>query len=78
MPLGWSRRAGAVDEPIRQSPKRLVDAQREVRALVVATNRGESRGSGTQERRAWPGPKGGGQVRRGATGRERGETDADE
>jgi hypothetical protein len=78
MPPGWGRRAGGVDEAIRQSPKRLVDAQREVRALVVVRNRGESRGTGNVERRAWPGPKGGGQVRRGATGRERRETDADE
>ena len=58
MPPGWGRRAGGVDEAIRQSPKRLVDAQREVRAFVVATNRGESRGTGVVERRALVRPKG--------------------
>jgi hypothetical protein len=58
MPPGWGRRAGGVDEAIRQSPKRLVDAQREVRAFVVVTNRGESRGIGAVERRALVRPKG--------------------
>jgi hypothetical protein len=58
MPPGWGRRAGGVDEAIRQSPKRLVDAQREVRAFVVARNRGESRGTGVVERRALVRPKG--------------------
>lgn len=58
MPPGWGRRAGGVDEAIRQSPKRPVDAQREVRAFVVVTNRGESRGTGVVERRALGRPKG--------------------
>jgi hypothetical protein len=58
MPPGWGRRAGGVDEAIRQSPKRLVDAQREVRAFVVVTNRGESRGTGGVKRRALVRPKG--------------------
>jgi hypothetical protein len=58
MPPGWGRRAGGVDEAIRQSPKRLVDAQREVRAFVVVTNRGENRGIGVVERRALARPKG--------------------
>jgi hypothetical protein len=70
--------SGGVDEAIRQSPKRLVDAQREVRAFIVVGNRGESHGTGAEECRAWPGPKGHGEVRREATGRERRETDADE
>jgi hypothetical protein len=60
MPLGWGRRAGGVDEAIRQSPKRLVDAQREVRALVVVRNRDESRGTGARECWAWSQPKGSG------------------
>ena len=77
MPPGWGRRAGGVDEAIRQSPKRLVDAQREVRALVVVRNRGESRGTGAQERRAGSAPKGGdrgakGGHRKGAKGDGRG------
>jgi hypothetical protein len=58
MPPGRGRRAGGVDEAIRQSPKRLVDAQREVRAFVVVANRGESRGTGAVERRALVRPKG--------------------
>jgi hypothetical protein len=77
MPPGGGRRAGGVDEAIRQSPKRLVDAQREVRALVVVRNRGESRGTGAPERRAGSAPKGGdrgakGGHRKGAKGDGRG------
>jgi hypothetical protein len=77
MPPGRGRRAGGVDEAIRQSPKRLVDAQREVRALVVVRNRGESRGTGAPERRAGSVPKGGdrgakGGHRKGAKGDGRG------
>jgi hypothetical protein len=71
MPPGWGRRAGEVDEAIRQSPKRLVDAQREVRAFMVVMNRGESRGTRAAERGAREGPKGAsGGARRGATERE--------
>jgi hypothetical protein len=55
MPPGRGRSARGVDEAIRQSPKRLVDAQREVRAFIVVRNRGESRGTGVRERRAWSG-----------------------
>ena len=58
MPPGWGRRAGGVDRAIRQSPKGWVDAQREVRAFMVAMNRGESRGTGAVERRALVRPKG--------------------
>src|SRR5215831_1516537 len=52
MPPGGGRRAGGVDRAIRQSPKGWVDAQREVRAFVVARNRGESRGTRAGERGA--------------------------
>jgi hypothetical protein len=58
MPPGWGRRAGGVDRAIRQSPKGRVDAQREVRAFMVAMTRGESRGTRADERGAQEGPKG--------------------
>jgi hypothetical protein len=78
MPPGWGRRAGGVDEAIRRSPKRLVDAQREVRAFIVVMNHGESRGTCAWERGAREGRKAALGVRRGATGRERGEAGAGE
>jgi hypothetical protein len=58
MSPGWGRRAGEVDRAIRQSPKGWVDAQREVRAFMVAMNRGESRGIRAGERGAREGSKG--------------------
>jgi hypothetical protein len=58
MPPGWGRRAGGVDQAIRQSPQGWVDAQREVRAFMVAMTRDESRGTRVGERGTREGPKG--------------------
>jgi hypothetical protein len=56
MPQG--RRAGGISEAIRQRPKGLSDARREVRVLVVVRKRRESGVTCAMERRAREEPKG--------------------
>jgi Ribonuclease G/E len=56
MPQG--RRAGGISEAIRQRPKGLSEARREVRALVVVSKRRESGVTCAVERRAREEPKG--------------------
>jgi hypothetical protein len=52
------RRAGGISEAIRQRPKGLSDARREVRASVVVGKRRESGVICARERRAREEPKG--------------------
>jgi Ribonuclease G/E len=56
MPQG--RRAGGISEAIRQRPKGLSEARREVRVLVVVRKRRESGVTCAIERRAREEPKG--------------------
>ena len=58
MPLVGGRRAGGVGEAIRQSPKGLGDAQREVRASIVVRNDRESGRTHALVRGDGGGPKG--------------------
>jgi len=57
MPQG--RRAGGISEAIRQRPKGLTDAQREVRASVVVRKRRENGVTCASERGGREEPKGG-------------------
>ena len=56
--MAQGRRAGGISEAIRQRPKGLSEARREVRALVVVRKRRESGVTCAVERRAREEPKG--------------------